>query len=264
MKKTILITGSTDGIGKLAAIRLAAAGHGVALHGRNAAKLARVHEEVQAAAGTEKVRSFVADFSDLAAVRQMAMEVQRDLPQLDVLLNNAGVFKSPVRQNARGLDLRMVVNYLAPYLLSRELLPLLSQSPDPRLLNLSSAAQETVSLGALSGELNLATQEAYAQSKLALTMWSFHLAQRWSEGTVIAINPGSLLQTKMVKEAFGRFWSPAEKGSDLLYELAVGDGYAAHSGKYYDNDRGGFGPAHPDAYEAEKIAALLRTTEALL
>ncbi|PHN02752.1 SDR family NAD(P)-dependent oxidoreductase [Flavilitoribacter nigricans] len=264
MKKTILITGSTDGIGKLAALKLAKAGHTIYLHGRNPEKLAGVVAEIKNVSHPDRIGGFVADLSDLNAVREMAKQIKGELAQLDVLINNAGVFKSSNPQNEDGLDMRLVVNYLAPYVLTQDLLPLLQRSEAARLINLSSAAQATISAALLKGETQPNHQEAYAQSKLALTMWSFQLAATRPELDVIAVNPGSLLDTKMVREGFGHSWSPADKGADILYELAVSDTYAGISGRYFDNDRGSFASAHTDAYDQAKIEQLLRSTEELL
>ncbi|OJJ23124.1 short-chain dehydrogenase [marine bacterium AO1-C] len=264
MKKQILITGSTDGIGKLAAIKLAQEGHQVYLHGRSAEKLERVIVEVKEATKNEHIQGFVADFSDLNSVKQMAQQVIDQLPQLDVLINNAGVFKSRAIQNKAGLDMRMVVNYLAPYMLTNQLLPLLAKGLGARVINLSSAAQSTVSHRVLMGRETPPAQETYAQSKLALTMWSFHLANTLPGVSIIAVNPGSLLNTKMVQEAYGQHWSSADKGADILYKLAVSTDYEGITGKYFDNDRGGFGKAHQDAYDAVAIKNLLHSTEEIL
>lgn len=264
MQMTILITGSTDGIGKLAATKLAGAGHAVYLHGRNPEKLAAVISEIRSITKNQGVDGFTADLSDLEAVKQMAGRINKDLPKIDILINNAGVFKSPDAQSRNGLDIRFVVNYLAPCLLTEALMPLLNNGTAPRIINLSSAAQSPVSLDALSGKKALSPGEAYAQSKLALTMWSFHLARVQPDMAVIAVNPGSLLNTKMVREAFGQHWASADKGADILCDLAVADGYKGITGKYFDNDRGGFGPAHPDADSRNKIDKLIQTTKALL
>lgn len=264
MKKNILITGSTDGIGKLAAIKLAKDGHQVFLHGRSQEKLTKVIEEVKATSGNENIGGFVADFSDLDAVKSMSKKINQELSSLDVLINNAGVFKSPVATNKAGIDLRMVVNYLAPYALTNALIPLLEKGTDARIINLSSAAQADVSLSLLAGQSQTSAQSSYAQSKLALTMWSFDLAKRLQNINVIAVNPGSLLNTRMVKEAYGRHWSSADKGGNILYELAVSPEYQNETGKYFDNDKGDpkgmFGPAHGDAYDEGKIGALLEAT----
>ena len=264
MKKSILITGSTDGIGKLAAIQLAKAGHEVYLHGRNAEKLDTVLAEVKTQTNNEAVKGFVADFSDLEAVQKMAVEVLETLPKLDVLINNAGVFKSSNPKTKHGLDIRFVVNYLAPYLLTKELLPVLEKGTAARIINLSSAAQSPVSHASLAGKKQEFEREAYAQSKLALTMWSFDLAKTLNGITVIALNPGSLLNTKMVKEAFGKYWSSADKGAQIIYDLAVADQYEGVTGKYFDNDKGMFGKAHSDAYDGTKIEKLMQLTASIL
>lgn len=276
--KTILITGSTDGIGKLAALKLAKAGHQVYLHGRDAEKLASVIAEVQAVAtgeAVENIDGFVADFSDLTAVLKMASEVNEKLPKLDVLINNAGIYTTSAATTKDDLDIRFVVNYLAPYELTNALLPLLKQSDKARIINLSSAAQAPISYEAFSGQVSLNDKEAYAQSKLALTMWSMDLADRVASDdvNVIALNPGSLLNTKMVNEAYGQYWSPADKGANILTELAISDEFADDTGKYFDNDikdgvhgdaRGEFGQPHADALNKEAIVELERYTEQVL
>lgn len=268
MNKTILITGSTDGIGKLAAIKLAKDGHEIYLHGRNAPKLIKVIAEIKNLSNNENIKGFVADFSDLEAVKKMATKMNKELPKLDVLINNAGVFKSAIQQTEAGLDIRFVVNYFAPYLLTKEVLPLLKKGTAPRIVNLSSAAQSTVSPDALLGKREISDQASYAQSKLALTMWSFHLAKTEPNISVIAVNPGSLLNTNMVKEAFGRFWSSADKGGNILYDLAVSKEYNGVTGKYFDNDlgevKGAFGDAHKDAYNKTGIKNLIKHTLGVL
>ena len=264
MRKAILITGSTDGIGKLAAIKLAKDGHQIYLHGRNEEKLSHVIEEIKSDSNNQNVKGFVADFSDLRAVRIMANQIQGKLPSLEVLINNAGIFKSSNPVNRDGLDVRLAVNYLAPYIMTNAILPLLNKSVEPRIINLSSAAQATVSLDLLKGHQSASAQEAYAQSKLAILMWSFYLSKQQSDVSVIALNPGSLLNTNMVREAFGRYWSPADKGANIIYDLAVSPDYGEATGKYFDNDLGSFGRAHPNAYDDEAITQLIEATEAII
>ncbi|MEM6966936.1 MAG: SDR family NAD(P)-dependent oxidoreductase, partial [Bacteroidota bacterium] len=260
----ILITGSTDGIGKLAAIKLANDEHEILLHGRNATKLEKVIAEVKAMTNNENIKGFVADFSDLAAVKKMAEEVKSTVSQIDVFVNNAGVFKSTNTHNKAGLELRFVVNYFAPYILTHELLALVQKSDAPRIINLSSAAQAPVSSEALKGNKTLPLRDAYAQSKLALTMWSFYLAQQYSDISIIALNPGSLLNTNMVREAYGRHWSSADKGANIIYDLAVSEKYEGVTNKYFDNDSGRFGSAHADAYDTEMIEKLVRETKTII
>ncbi len=268
MKKTILITGSTDGIGKLAATKLAKDGHEVYLHGRNATKLTKVIEEIKSLSGNESVNGFLADFSDLNAVKNMATQVNQELPKLDVLINNAGVWNSKNSHNNDGWDIRYVVNYFAPYLLTKRLLPLLQKGNDSRIINLSSAAQDPVNYDVMAGTVNQPERATYGQSKLALTMWSFDIAKKQNEISVIPVNPGSLLNTNMVKEAFGQFWSSADKGGNILYDLAVSNEYTGVTAKYFDNDKGEvkgtFSMAHPDAYDQQKVEKLIGTTEEIL
>ena len=264
MIKKILITGSTDGIGKLAAIKLAEDGHKIYLHGRNKEKLEKLIEEVKEQSNNVNINGFVADFSDLEAVKQMAQDVHKKLDKIDVLINNAGVFKSKSLANKDGLDLRFVVNYFAPYLLTKELIPLIKKAKSPRIINLSSAAQASVSADALSGKSHISMQASYAQSKLALTIWSFRLAQDLKNIAVIAVNPGSLLNTNMVKEAYGRFWSSADKGAMILYQLAVAEEHEGITGKYFDNDKGSYEEAHEDAYKEEETNRLIKQTEAII
>ncbi len=263
MSKIILLTGATDGIGLETARLLAADGHRVLLHGRSADKLERVRSELADSPGG--VDTFRADLSDLSQVEALATAVAAKYPRIDILINNAGVLKVPNPRTATGLDVRFVVNTLAPVLLTRQLLP--SMAPDGRIISLSSAAQATVDLNALAGRG--ATMEdfpAYAQSKLALTMWSAALAQELGpEGpVVVAINPGSLLNTNMVREGFGRSRAGADVGANILFRAALSDEFADATGRYFDNDSGAFAPPHRDAARPRTVAAVLDAIHALL
>jgi len=260
----ILITGSTDGIGKLVAIKLAKERHEIYLHGRNPDKLATVVSEIKEETKNENITAIVADFSDLDAVKQMANQIKQELSKLDVLINNAGVYNSPKLPNNDDLDMRFVVNYLAPFVLTNELTPLLKKGEKPRIINLSSAAQSPINHQVLTGVEQRSTSETYAQSKLALTMWSFYLAKTEPSINVIAVNPGSLLNTNMANEAFGKHWSSADKGATILYELAILEDYQDTSGKYFDNDRKTFAKAHPDAYNETKINKLIAETVTII
>lgn len=262
--QTILITGSTDGVGKLTALKLAKDGHQILLHGRNPEKLKNTITEISEQSQNHKIHGFVSDLSDFSSIDKMISDLSTEFSSIDVLINNAGVFKSPMEQNQDGLDIRFVVNYFAPYQLTNGLIPLLKNSASPRVINLSSAAQSTVSLGALQGKEPITSQEAYAQSKLALTMWSFNFANNNPDLTTLAVNPGSLLNTKMVQEAYGHFWSSADKGADILVQLAVSENHKNNTGKYFDNDKGAYSDAHKDAYQEQKINQLIAETEKIL
>lgn len=264
MRKIILITGSTDGIGLAAARLFAESGHHLLMHGRNPSKLGEAVREIRALVGGGGVESYTADLSRLDDVDALATEVTATHTRLDVLINNAGVFATPDPATPSGLDVRFVVNTIAPYVLTQRLMGLLGATG--RVINLSSAAQSPVSLEALAGKLELADGPAYAQSKLALTMWSRSMALSLGGGgpAIIAVNPGSMLGTKMVAEAYGVAGADVGVGADVLFRAALADEFAAASGRYFDNDSGGFAPPHQDALDAEKTNEVVRSIEAIL
>ena len=250
MSKTIFITGATDGLGKLAATMFARAGHHVILHGRNKEKLEDVLSELEGL----NVEGRVAELEAFMSIKTMVRSIEEDV---DILINNAGVFNSDPVRDLEEIDRRFKVNYLAPFLLTTRILTQVKE----RIINLSSAAQDAVDIAALTRANDLSFRQTYGQSKLALTMWSFWLAKECPELDVVAVNPGSLLDTKMVHEAYGQVWSKADKGAEILYELALDEKHNGKSGVYFDNDLGDYNAAHPDAYDESKIANLINWTE---
>ncbi len=274
MQKTILITGATDGIGLETARMLASQGHRLLLHGRSREKLAQVSQTLSGMpdtgdAGTDqietyRIETYLADLSVMADVEALARAVAEQHTSLDVLINNAGVYAAPAPTTRDGLDVRFAVNTIAPYLLTRRLLPLLGSSG--RVINLSSAAQAPVDTGALAGPAILSDNAAYAQSKLALTMWSrsMGLSLKDEGPAVIAVNPASMLGSKMVKQAFGVAGGDLGVGADILCRAALSDEFAAATGKYFDNDSGRFSPPHPDALDPQKCEAVVAAIKAVL
>lgn len=252
MTKTILITGATDGIGLLTAEKLATEGHTVLLHGRSASKLEAAAKRVRG-----KTETYIADLTKMVDVHAMAAEIRENHTQIDALINNAGILKAPKTVTADGYDIRFMVNTFAPYVLTRELLPIIAKGG--RIVNLSSAAQASIDLNALQGNKALDDMSAYAQSKLAITIWSQEMARELPDGpAVIAVNPGSLLASKMVKEGFGVAGNDLNIGANILIEAALGASFAGASGKYFDNDSRRF--AHPQAaaQDTGHVAAVMQ------
>ena len=258
MKKTILITGATDGIGLETARKLSAKGHEILLHGRNPAKLDAARQTLSGTAET-----YVADLSRMPEVAELAKAVTAKHNKLDVLINNAGVLKTSDPITPEGLDVRFVVNTLSPYLLTRRLLPLMSSAG--RIINLSSAAQAPVDPQAITGKVRLADMDAYAQSKLAITIWSRELAKELPDGpVVVAVNPGSLLASKMVKEGFGVAGNDLGIGADIMARAALSDEFATASDRYFDNDAGQFADPHPAALDPERSGKIVGAIEDIL
>ena len=259
MSKTILLTGSTDGIGRHAAEMLAQQGHRVLLHGRNSQKLERLAHELGG------LDTFEADLSSLADVDALADAIRERHDSLDVLINNAGVFAVSEPLTGDGLDVRFVVNTIAPYRLTQKLLPLFPNTG--RVVNVSSAAQAPVNIDALLGhKTGLPDMEAYAQSKLAVTAWSGWMARaRGNAGPAfISLNPGSMLGTKMVKSAFGVDGADIRIGADILVRAALSDEFEDATGKYFDNDARRFAPPPGAASDPGRAKAIVDAIEATL
>jgi NAD(P)-dependent dehydrogenase (short-subunit alcohol dehydrogenase family) len=140
---TALVTGSTDGVGRLVARKLGQAGARVLAHGRDAERGARVVADIEASGGAADF--LAADLSALAEVRRLADAAQATVDRLDILINNAGIGTAGPRQtSAEGFELRFAVNYLAGFLLTLLLLPLIRNSAPARIVNVSSAGQQPI------------------------------------------------------------------------------------------------------------------------
>ncbi|CAK1827493.1 SDR family NAD(P)-dependent oxidoreductase [Vibrio crassostreae] len=265
MQKIILITGATDGIGFETAKALTQQGHHLLIHGRNPAKVSKVVTALSRLSKSAVIESYIADLSTLSEVDVLATQIKNNHKRLDILINNAGVYKVSEVTTSDNLDVRFVVNTIAPYLLTQELLPLFDATG--RIVNLSSAAQSTVDLEALTspnaGKLD---GPVYAQSKLALTMWSIELANTLLDNgpAVIPVNPASFLGSKLVKEAYGVDGNDLAIGADILCRAALSDEFASASGQYFDNDSGLFKDPHADALNPAKNRKLVETLDRLL
>lgn len=264
MKKTILITGATDGIGLETAKMMAPEGHTLLLHGRNPSKLEAVSKAVSAIAGAGDIKTYRADLSILSEVSELADQIKADFSSLDALINNAGVFKMSDSSTHDGYDARFIVNVVAPYLLTKDLLPILGSGG--RVVNLSSAAQAPVNVQGFLDKRSFSDGDAYAQSKLALTMWSFEMAKELGANgpMIVAVNPASFLGSKMVKEAYGQSGHDLKIGADILTRAALSDEFENASGRYYDNDRKSFAQPHPDALDSSKNKRVIDAVEQLI
>ena len=172
MTQVVLVTGATDGLGKAVSIELARAGATVLVHGRTRDRAEAAVAEIRAASGSELLRACAGDLASLAQVRSLAESVAAAEPRLDVLVNNAGIGTVEPGGGARvesadGHELRFAVNYLAPFLLTRLLEPLLLRSAPARIVNVASAGQAPVDFDDVMLERDYDGSRAYSQSKLA-------------------------------------------------------------------------------------------------
>ncbi|WP_010367497.1 SDR family NAD(P)-dependent oxidoreductase [Pseudoalteromonas citrea] len=258
MKKKILITGATDGIGLATAKQLASQGHHLLIHGRNSEKLATVKQQLLSEPNVGEVECYTADLSKFNDITKLIQAVTQQHSTLDVLINNGGVFKIAQRQTDSGLDVRFMVNTIAPYLLMKGLTPLFCNTS--RVVNLSSAAQAPVEVAAMQGKMQLDDMSAYAQSKLALTCWSHFIGVECATTgpMVVAVNPGSMLNSKMVNEGFGVQGNDIEIGANILVEASLTDRFNNAAGHYFDNDSQQFSAPHSDAINPQKAATILQ------
>ena len=259
----VLVTGATDGLGRRVALELAERGATVLLHGRSRERCEAVLEEVRRQTGSEGSRYYLADLSSLAAVRKLAEEIVSEHDRLDVLVNNAGVIAEQREETEDGLELTFAVNYLAHFLLSNLLLPLLRCSAPARVVNGASAGQSRVDFRDVMLERDYDAIRAYTQSKLAQVMFTLDLAERLqSTGvTVNALHPATLMDTKMVLETFGRTSSTVREGADATVRLAVSPELEEVTGRYFDGTR--TTRANRQAYDAEARKRLWNLSEEL-
>jgi NAD(P)-dependent dehydrogenase (short-subunit alcohol dehydrogenase family) len=251
-EQQILITGATDGLGKGVALELARGGASLLLHGRDEDRGERTIEEIREATGNQKLSFCRADFASLGDVRAMAGRVLADRDRLDVLVNNAGIGTvlpgdGERMESADGYELRFQVNYLAGFLLTRLLEPLLIASAPARIVNVSSAGQMELDFDDLMLERSYTGVRAYMQSKLAQVLFTFDLAEELADRGVSAncLHPATFMPTKMVFAARGRASSTLEEGIEATLRLITdADGV---TGRYFNGTREA--RADPQAYD---------------
>jgi NAD(P)-dependent dehydrogenase (short-subunit alcohol dehydrogenase family) len=243
-EQVILVTGATDGLGRGVAERLAGAGATVLVHGRDDGRGAATIRDIRDATGSERLRWYRADLASLADVRALADRVTAGEPRLDALVNNAGIGTTLPGDGARqvsadGYELRFQVNYLAHYLLTRLLLPLLERSAPARIINVSSAGQAPIDFDDVMLERRYEGYLAYCRSKLAQIMFTIDLADELvGRGvTVNALHPGTFMPTKIVTHAGVDPLTPLAQGIDATVGLVTDPALDGTTGRYFDGRR---------------------------
>jgi NAD(P)-dependent dehydrogenase (short-subunit alcohol dehydrogenase family) len=250
--KTVLITGSTDGVGRYVAAKLAANGANVLIHGRDTARAETLADEIRRE-GHGEATFYQSDLSSLAGVRKLAKTVIAEHKRLDVFISNASIGstspKSERQLSADGHELRFAVNYLSGFLLARLLLPLLKASAPARIVNVASLGQHPLDFDDVMLTRGYTGTRAYAQSKLAQIMFTIDLAHELdgSGVTVNALHPATYMNTTMVREGGITPISTVEQGGEAILHLADGDDMAGKTGLFFN----GMQPskANPQAYD---------------
>jgi NAD(P)-dependent dehydrogenase (short-subunit alcohol dehydrogenase family) len=260
--KTALVTGSTDGVGRLVARLLADRGARVVVHGRDRER-GRIVVDRIATAGRGSAIFVQADLSSLAEVRRLAGAVREQCERLDLLINNAGIGSGGAagkRETSQdGHELRFAVNYLAGFLLTQQLLPLLLSSKPACIVNVSSLAQQPIDFDDVMLTRGYSGGRAYAQSKLAQIMFTFDLARELNPAAVTAncLHPATYMATTMVRQSGVTPVSSVEQGAEAIMHLAAAKEVDGRSGGFYN----GLIPsrAHAQAYDEaarEELRAL--------
>jgi NAD(P)-dependent dehydrogenase (short-subunit alcohol dehydrogenase family) len=237
--KTALITGSTDGVGRYVAARLAAAGARVLIHGRDEERAKTLADEIRRQGHAEPT-FYQADLSSLAGARELAEAVLANEKRLDLFISNAGIGSRTLgpkrRTSADGHELRFAVNYLSGFLLAHLLLPLIKASAPSRIVNVASLGQHPIDFDDVMITKGYSGPRAYSQSKLSQIMFTIDLASelRGSGVTVNSLHPATYMDTTMVREGGITPISTVEQGGEAILHLAVGDDVAGKSGLFFN------------------------------
>jgi NAD(P)-dependent dehydrogenase (short-subunit alcohol dehydrogenase family) len=257
--KTVLVTGSTDGVGRYVAAKLAGAGAKVLIHGRDEARAKTLIDEIKRV-GHGAAMFYQADLSSLAGARQLAEKVIAGHKRLDVFISNAGIGSrtqgSERRTSTDGFELRFAVNYLSGFLIAHLLLPLLKASAPSRIVNVASLGQHPIDFDDVMITRGYNGGRAYSQSKLAQIMFTIDLAHelKGSGVTVNSLHPATYMNTTMVREGGITPISTVEQGGEAILHLAEGDDMAGKSGLFFNGMQQA--QANAQAYDAAARAQL--------
>jgi NAD(P)-dependent dehydrogenase (short-subunit alcohol dehydrogenase family) len=261
-QRVVLVTGSTNGLGREVARSLASSGDHVIVQGRSEERGRALVDELEDSAGS--ARFYQADFGSLDDVRRFATAVLRDYAHLDVLVNNAGILliNDPDRRlSDDGYELTFHVNYLAGFLLTELLLPLIEKSPAARIVNVSSLSAAPLDFDNLQLEDGYDPIRAYGQSKLAQVMHTIDLAEQYEGITSNSLHPATFMDTNMLLSAGLEPQTSVTEGRDAVLQLV--DEPDVGSGGFFN----GLEPARAldeQAYDADVRARLRRATQEMI
>ena len=249
---TVLVTGATDGLGRGVAGELAGRGATLLVHGRSLERGERLVDELRRATGNDRIHLYIADLADLRQVDRLADELIRDHERLHVVVNNAGIGSGlpdgrERQESVDGVELRFAVNYLAGYLLTERLLPLLRRSAPARIVNVASVGQQEIDFDDVMLTRGYDGWRAYRQSKLAQVLYTVDLAERLpaDEITINSLHPATFMPTKIVTGE-NQPIDTLESGVANVIRLVVSPDLADVTGSFFDREAES--KAHPQAY----------------
>jgi len=241
--KTIIVTGSNSGIGKEAALNLAESGHRILMLCRDSDKSIKAHQEIVFRSGNENVFLIPVDLSDPNSIRSAVENIKKEYQVIDVLVNNAGVYKVKRQETHNGVEMTFAVNFLATFLLSQMLLVNLEASGNGRIINVVSELYKngSIDFNNLMLEKGYKVGDAYANSKLATVLYTVELAERVRRKgiSVNALHPGVLATDsfrdypRLLTKILNLFLEKPQKGGERIAYLAISDEVIDVSGKYF-------------------------------
>ena len=244
-QKNIVITGATDGIGLAAAVSIARKGYRIGLVGRNPQKGAIAREKIISLTGNDQLDFFEADLSSIKNVKSLAEQIKTKYSSLDVLLNNAGGANRYKIITEEGLEKTFATNQMNYFVLTTELLGLLSETSGSRIVNVASNAHigSTIDYSNINAEKEYSFWKAYCVSKLMNLMFTYRLASIQDKVSVNALHPGFVdtniagnegnFIKKIVKFGSKIFARSVEDGADSSIYLSTSDEVEGVSGQYY-------------------------------
>ena len=264
-EKIILITGSTDGIGKEAAIQLAKEGYHVIIHGRSEDKALKTLKEIQLESLDGNISYIVGDLSSFTQIKKLALDVHSKFEKIDVLINNAGVLNNDRKLTEQRLEETIVVNYIAPFYLTYLLIDLLIKADSSRIVNVASQVHSNhLDFSDFNYEDGYTAVKAYSRSKTCLMMFTYLLAQKLKKYNVSVncLHPG-VINTKLLLAAWGEsVGTSVNKGADALIYAAISEKLKGVTGVYLTNNR--IETSKDITYEKEIQEKLWSKTEEIL
>jgi len=247
--KTILITGTTSGIGKVTALELARAGHHVVMANRNRAKSEMVRDEIIEATANDNVNIIDLDLASKESIVNCAKTFFESYSSLDILINNAGLMSNEQVITADGFELQFAVNALSPFQLTLELLPALEAAAPSQIIFVTSLMHRfgKLNFDSFQGGNKYSGSGSYGQSKLAMTMLACELAEQLRSRDISvnslhpgAVNTGILKNYSALSQFFLKlFFTSPEKGAKTSLLLAGMDPASMPTGEYFDSGKKG-------------------------